>query len=192
MNQEKRVLVWINCYGGWRPDLRDPAETKGYDQYLDGVVDRLSNLDGEIEAIYLSGGMLDNDGQTECETTGPELKKRLSKIGINRPIQYDEESITSPSIARKFLQTWHEKYTGCQPILFTDKVRFITNAYSLEYFSQKYQIELPPIEKILIPIERLDTHPHSTIEYQKRKLERMKKEGVEAIEREEIEKRRNR
>lgn len=190
MNHDKRVLAWINCYGGWNPDLRDPAETRGYDQYLDGVVHHLNDLEGGIEAIYLSGGMLDSDGQTECETTGPELKKRLSKIGINLPIQYDEESVTSPSIARKFLQTWREEYTGCQPILFTDKVRFITNAYSLKYFSQKYQIELPPIEKILIPIERLDIHPHSTIEYQKQKLERMKKEGVEAIEREEIEKRR--
>ena len=187
--EEKLVLVWINCYGGWNPALRDPIEMKGYDQYLAGVVNYLKHLKGEIEAIYLSGGMLDQNGLTECRTVAPELQNRLASVGITEPIKCDEESVTSPSIVRKFLLTWRGKYPDYQPILFTDKVRFITNSYSLEYFSKKYNIALSPIKKILIPIERPDTHPHSTVEYQKQKLERMKEEGVEAIEAEEIQKR---
>lgn len=187
---DKKYLIWINCYGGWNPELRDCIEMEGYSRYLQDIVNYLAKIKSRIRVIYLSGGMLDKDGRTECETVGPELSKRLSKIGIDLPIQYDEDSVTSPSIARKFLQTWRKEYPDCQPILFTDQVRFITNSYSLEYFSQKYGIDLPSIEKILIPIERQDTHPHSTIEYQEEKLERMKKEGVEAVETEEIRERR--
>lgn len=186
----KKYLIWINCYGGWNPDFRDSIEMEGYSQYLQGVVDYLNGIEGKIAAIYLAGGMLDKDGRTECKTVGPEFKKRLSKAGIDLPVQYDEESITSPSIARNFLLTWHKRYADCQPLLFTDKVRFITNAYSLEYFSQKYHIALPSIVQVLIPIKRQDTHPHSTTKYQQQKLERMKNEGVEVLEMEEVQQRR--
>jgi hypothetical protein len=185
--QPKPILAWVNSYGPWDPNARTPVETAGCDHYLDEVVHTLSLFKNRITDIYLSGGLYDQQDRTECETVGPELKKRLATQGMGRcPFHIDEASVTSISIVRTFVQTWHASYPHHLPILFTDEARYETNAYALEYFIKKYALSFPPINEILIPIKRLDNHPDSTPERQAAKLKRMKKLGVEVVEQENL------
>ena len=83
MNTPLKIIAWINCYGAWAPDLRHPVETIGYDQYLEGATNALVALNEHIKAIYVSGGMIDQVGRTECETTVPEILRRLNRKGVH-------------------------------------------------------------------------------------------------------------
>lgn len=180
------LLIWINAYGSWDPELRDPVETIGYNQYLNEVASHLAVLKDRVQAVYLSGGMKDANGQTEAATTIPELEKRLAARGVTLTIQADEQSLTSISIVKKFLQTWQEQYAECHPLLFCDEVRYATNAYVLEQLAQQQGITLPPVNQVLVSIKRLDIHPNSTQEKQQEKLERMRERGIDAVEEEEL------
>lgn len=180
---KERYLIWINCYGAWDPQTRSKIETTGYDSYLNNVVSSIAALDGEI-TIYLSGGMLDQKGLTECQTTGPELEKRLKKAGVYQKINYDEDSLTSISIVRKFINTWQENYSDCTPVLFCDLVRYEINLFVLkEILKQKNISQLDP-DKVVTAFERLDDHPHSTPEKQHEKLLLLQKHGIDKIEQE--------
>lgn len=190
MKKYEKYLVWMNCYGSWAPELRRSIETKGYDQYLDVFVKKIRPWKEQIRAIYISGGMLDAKSRTECETTRPELENRLKRIKINIPIQTDEESVTSISIVRKFLETWQREFPDCTPVLFCDEVRAETNRFVLKYFAQKMDIEGLVAEEIIVPLPRLDDHPHSTKEFQTAKLRLLQEIGVEAVEQAEIKERR--
>jgi len=184
----KAILAWINCYGAWDPINRSPVETIGYDQYLDGVVRALGVLDGRLQAVYIAGGMYDSLGKTECETVAPELLRRLrSNNSAVSEIAADEMSVTSIGIARTFLQTWQEKHSDTIPLLFCDQVRYATNAYVLEYFIKELSIPAPPVVEMLVPIERLDTHPNSTPGKQAEKLATLREKGVLECERIELE-----
>ncbi|HVQ44257.1 MAG TPA: hypothetical protein VMT30_04810 [Candidatus Saccharimonadia bacterium] len=186
-----KILAWINCYGGWTPELRHPVETIGYDQYLESIANALAALEGRIEAVYVSGGMRDPAGRTECETTIPEISRRLQRRGVSGlSMNADEQSLTSITIARKFLELWQAKYAGCIPLLFCDQARYETNAYVLKQFAETSRRDLPPIHEVLIPIPRLDNHPNSTPEKQAEKLRHLKEKGIEAVEKLEIEARR--
>lgn len=182
----KKVLVWMNCYGGWAPNLRQPIETIGYNQYLNDFVEAVSIIADQIEAIYISGGMYDSLNRTECETVRPELEKRLQKVGINIEIQTDENSLTSASIMYKFLKTWKEKYSDCVPILFVDAVRYKINMFTCEYYCKELKIDLNPID-VLVPLIRLDNNQNSTLEAQDKKLQVIKEKGVEYVEKLELE-----
>ena len=187
---DKPILAWMNCYGAWAPELRDPIETAGYSEYLDAVVDHLAVLKSRLSALYVSGGMRDEQGRTECETTIPELRKRLEVKGItDLEIVADEESLSSITIDRIFLRTWRDRYSDHYAILFCDEARYPTNAYVLEYFGAMFGIELPPISEILIPLNRRDIHPNSRPEVQVKKLLEMKMLGVEEVERRIVESR---
>ncbi|HSI20749.1 MAG TPA: hypothetical protein VLA04_03545, partial [Verrucomicrobiae bacterium] len=129
----KPIVAWINCYGHWDPENRNPVETAGYDQYLTGVTQALYALQDRVGAVYISGGMYDSLHRTECATTAPEILRRLSALKSNiRTILADESSVTSISIAKKFLDTWEKEYPNHAPLLFCDEVRFPANAYVLE------------------------------------------------------------
>jgi hypothetical protein len=182
----KKVLVWMNCYGGWAPKLRQPIETIGYNQYLNDFVEAMSIIADQIEAIYISGGMYNSLNRTECETVKPELEKRLQKVGINIKVQTDEKSLTSASIMHEFLNTWKEKYSDCIPILFVDAVRYKTNTFTCEYYCKELKIDLNPID-VLVPLMRLDNNQNSTQEAQDKKLQAMKEKGVEYVEKLELE-----
>ncbi len=191
MNNLPKILVWVNCYGAWAPDLRHPIETIGYDQYLEGITNAIATIADRIEVIYASGGMVDQQGRTECATTIPELMQRMKTKSSNQfTIQADEDSLTSISIARKFLQVWSTQYPETTPLLFCDQVRYDTNAFVLEQLAKQNGLELPNIASILIPIHRLDIHPNSTPEKQAEKLKVMKEKGVDEVEKMEIEARR--
>lgn len=187
-----KILVWVNCYGSWAPGLRHPVETIGYDQYLEAVTRAITSVQDRVELIYVSGGMRDAMGRTECETTVPELQRRLRERGVSHlVIKTDEGSITSMSIVKKFLQTWQAHHPKTIPLLFCDQVRYDTNAYSLEYFAKKFGYSIPPVNELLVPFPRLDNHPNSTPEKQAEKLKYLQEKGVEEVERLEIEARRN-
>jgi hypothetical protein len=193
MNHPSNILAWVNCYGAWAPGLRHPVETIGYDQYLEGVANALAALKDQIEAVYVSGGLRDQHGRTECETTIPELQRRLeAKSASGLKFVADEASVTSITIARTFLDTWQAKYPRHTPILFCDQVRSETNAYTLEYLAKKAGYDLPPLSEVLVPIPRLDNHPNSTPEKQAEKLKYMREKGIEEVEKMEIEARHNR
>jgi len=184
---QKPILAWMNCYGSWAPELRQPIETIGYNEYLNAVVDALVVLKDRVEVLYVSGGMYDQNGKTECETTIPELIKRLQAKGVTSlEIIADEKSVTSITIVKTFLTVWQEKYQDHLPILFTDEARYATNAYTLRYFSDKFGLQIPPIGEILIPIPRKDCHQNSTPEKQAEKLRLLKEQGVEEVERMEM------
>jgi len=187
----QRILAWMNCYGAWAPELRSSVETKGYSEYLDGVIKYILPIKNQIRAFYISGGMIDQEGRTECQTVKPELGKRFAANDIDIKINADEESVTSSSIMKTFLLTWMDEYPKCKPLIFVDQVRFHTNSYAFEYYCQKFGIRDLKANEVIIPIDRSDTHPHSTIEYQNKKLETMKQVGVEEVERREIESRKN-
>lgn len=179
-----RIIAWINCYGAWDPQHRHPLETLGYDQYLDGVVQRLRPLADRVTAIYLSGGMLDAEGKSECETTEPELAKRLAAVGISVPIHPDEESLTTTTIVRTFLKTAREQYPQETPLLFVDDARYDMNLFLLGYFG------VSEARSIVVPLPRVDSSPQSTRESQTTKINRMREEGVEKIEEEQAAERR--
>ena len=192
MKDNPRILIWINCYGAWAPDLRQPIETIGYDQYLSGVTSAVVSLKDQVDTIYVSGGLLDKNGRSECATTIPELQRRLSTVGVSRvTIQADESSITSISIARKFLEVWHSEYPETIPMLFCDQVRYETNLFILDHLKKVNQYVLPPLREILIPIPRLDNHQNSTPEKQAEKLNHMRQLGVDEVERLQILERRS-
>jgi hypothetical protein len=180
----------MNCYGSWDPEHRHPIETIGYNDYLDAVVTATTLFKSRIKHFYISGGMKDTVNKTECETTKPELERRLREKNITDiAIQSDEKSLTSMSIVREFLTTWQEKFSECQPILFVDQVRYENNCYTLTYFAEKLGLTIPPAREIIVGIPRLDIHPNSTPEAQSKKLAYMKEHGVEAVEKMEIEQR---
>ena len=185
----KKVLVWINCYGHWQPEDRDPLETIGYNQYLASFVESVVSLKNRIDRIYISGGMLNSKGLTECETVEPELTRRLKTLGLTIQIVRDEESLTTISIARRFVETAKEKISNCTPLLFCDEVRYQTNLYLVAYFAKKVNFSISP-KQVVVPLARLDNHPDSSLATQKEKIERMQREGVEVVESEEINKRR--
>ncbi|MCX6810619.1 MAG: hypothetical protein NTY30_02710 [Candidatus Berkelbacteria bacterium] len=178
----KKVLIWMNCYGAWDPESRHKVETTGYDQYLNTVVKKISTLKNRIAAFWISGGMYDSLHRTECETVKPELKKRFDANNINLEISTDEDSITSAMIMKKFLQVWKDKYFDCEPIIFVDQVRYEINKYTFEHYCKELGIKKLEAEKVIIPVERLDIHPNSTPEFQSRKLTLMKEKGVEYVE----------
>ncbi|MEI6477689.1 MAG: hypothetical protein WCO52_01765 [bacterium] len=184
----KPLVVWINCYGAWDPEHRPKLENDGYGEYLDGVVDLLLAHKDTVSAVHISGGMYDSQGKTECETTIPELEKRLAAKGVSGwAFMADERSVTSISIVRTFLQAWKNEYPGHDALLVIDEVRYPTNAYALEYLAEKMEMQIPPSDQVLVSIPRPDTHPHSTPEFQAKKLEEMKEKGVEEVEREGME-----
>lgn len=182
MKDKKKYLIWMNCYGGWAPEFRSSIETKGYDQYLNEFVRKITPLKNKIKAIYISGGMYDPLGRTECETTKPELEKRMTSAGIEFPIDSDEESVTSASIMEKFLTVWKEKFFETIPLLFVDEVRYEINCFTFHYFCQKLKIEDLKAENVIIPLARLDDHPNSTKEMQDKKLKLMQEKGVAYVE----------
>src|SRR4030066_2374190 len=104
MKVQNKMILWLNCYGHWDPENRSRIATKGYDQYLTAFVKRVISLKNQIEAVYISGGMLNSRGQTECETVKPELERRLKEKGVSVPILVDEESLSTISIAKLFLK----------------------------------------------------------------------------------------
>jgi hypothetical protein len=170
----------MNCYGAWDPKLRSEVETFGYNQYLAAFVDKVELWKNEIGAIYISGGMKDSLGRTECETTKPELLKRFAGKGLSFEILTDEESVTSQMILVKFLETWQSKYGEMIPFLFVDENRYETNKFVLKYYIEKLGIELN-IDEILIALPRKDDHPNSTIEFQEKKIQMMRELGVEEV-----------
>ena len=187
-----QILAWVNCYGAWDPQLRHPVETIGYDHYLQSIADALAALKDRIEVVYVSGGLVDAKGRTECATTIPELARRIKQKGAgNVTLKADEISLTSMTVAKTFLNTWQDQHHEAQPILFCDHVRYQVNAYTLAYYAGKFGYFVPPISELLIPIVRLDTNPNSTPEKQAEKLKLMKEKGVEEVERLEIEARRD-
>jgi hypothetical protein len=186
------ILAWVNCYGGWSPELRHPIETIGYDQYLAGVTDALISLKGRLQAVYVSGGMRDEHGGIECDTTIAELQRRLKAKGVTGlAFHPDPDSLTSITIARKFIQTWQAEYAACAPILFCDQARSATNAYALGQLARELGAPLPPTIDVLVPIPRLDRHPNSTPDKQAEKLKLMQERGLDEVERLELEARRS-
>lgn len=187
--QSKPLLIWINCYGTWDPQLRDPVETEGYNQYLNAIAEYLSTIKEQIDTIYISGGMLDTLGRTECQTVKPELEQRLSSIGITTSIQTDEESLTSISIVKKTIATWHDRFPNHQLILICDSVRAEVNKYVLEQVLAQHNVTDVAADNIVVSFPRKDTHPHSTPEFQAKKLQAMKEKGIDAIDQMIIDKR---
>jgi len=186
MNQEAPVVVWINCYGGWDPARRHPIETMGYSQYLDGIVEGLATIKSRIAAIYISGGMVDALGQTECSTTGPELVRRLKQKGIQESLLYDEVSVTTPTIVHRWIETIRAEYPGKSTVLFCDEARIEINRNLAGYYAEKLG-EDPEVWKWSIyGIDRPDITERSTKEYQATKWQRMLAEGVEHVENEEM------
>lgn len=187
MSEPSRILVWVNCYGAWDPQLRHPVETIGYDQYLEAIANSLVALKNRLAVVYVSGGMRDAKGRTECATTVPELAHRLVRKGAaGITIKADEDSLTSMTVAKTFLNTWQGQHPECTPILFCDQVRFHVNAYTLAYYAGKFGYFMPPLQELLIPLARPDTHPNSSPEKQAEKLKLLKEKGVEEVERLEI------
>ena len=186
----KKYLFWMNCYGGWDPSLRSEVETAGYSQYLDAFVDNVLSREDQIGAVYISGGMHDSLGRTECETTKPELEKRLEAKGLNIEINVDEESVTSQMILVKFLKTWQKEYHKMQLLLFVDENRYETNLFVFKYYALKMKLDLVA-EEVIVPLPRADDHPHSSKELQAKKIEKMKELGVEEVGRLETEARAN-
>lgn len=174
------IVAWINCYGAWDPINRKPVEMIGYNHYLDGVVSALALVKDRVKAIHLSGGMLDEQGRTECATTKPELERRLKAVGIMTPITTDEDSITSAEIVKRFVTAINAEYKDYTPLLFCDMVRRETNNFLLEEYAKLAGAPVTSRD-IIVPIERLDSHPNSTPEVQKEKLAQMKEQGIEAI-----------
>ena len=188
----KPLLAWMNCYGAWDPSLRRPIETIGYDQYLDAFVAAVKPFEGSIGGIVISGGMLDALGRTECATTKPELERRLTAAGLEGiGIETDEESLTSMSIARRFVQRATEQLDTVTPLLFVDAVRYESNLFTVQYFCDKLSSPINDVRKVIVPLPRLDDDPHSTREFQEKKLAMMKEKGIEAIERSEEESRKS-
>lgn len=186
----QKTIIWINCYGAWDPIHRSEVETKGYNQYLDSVVELIFSKKENIDIIIISGGMVDFQNRTEVETVKPELEKRLNKKNIKIPIETDEESITTIAIARKFVQTLKNKYPDHQAFLVCDDVRYTLNCYLVEYFTRRESYyKLIPADKYVIAFNREDDNPHSTYEYQNSKLEEMKNLGVEYVESEQMKER---
>lgn len=192
MREPKSIFAWINCYGGWDPGLRTPIETIGYDQYLDGIVKALTPFKDRVTGIVVSGGMRDVLGRTECETTKPELQLRFSIAGFTAlpEIESDEHSITSISIARAFVRRAAKGSTNTSYLLFVDSVRYESNLYTVDYFCEQYSYPIQDVRQCVVPIPRLDDHPHSSKEFQDKKLLLMKERGIEAIEQEEKDRRR--
>jgi len=189
--KDQKILFWMNCYGGWDPSLRHPIETIGYDQYLDAFVNIVDLLSDRVGVILISGGTKDQFRRTECETTKPELEKRLKSLGISTNILTDEESVTSQMILAKFLKTWQEEYNDFLPLLFVDDNRFLTNLFVFEHYAKKYGINLKPRD-VIVPLQRIDNHPHSTKEFQAEKIKKMKELGIEEFSRQEIKERADR
>jgi len=185
MKQNKPLIIWINCYGAWDPKLRNAVETAGYHAYLDGIVHALEPFKNYPKFFYLSGGMLDQFGQSECATTGPELSLRLAKVGIHEPISFDEQSLTTPSIVRQWMRTVITEYEGSDTILFCDAVRGDINKNLARYFAQQYGQDADVWQGRIFSVDRPDSNPRSTREYQASKWDRMVKEGVEVVEAEE-------
>lgn len=186
--EKKKLLIWMNCYGSWAPELRHPIETIGYNQYLDAFVESISLFKERISDIYISGGMFDANDMSECETTKPELERRFKNKRMETNIKTDEDSFTSASIMKKFLTTWKNNYQETIPLIFIDEARFETNKYSFEQFCKELGIDLDPLSTI-IPLPRPDNHPHSTKEFQQQKVELMKEKGIDFVEEAELEKR---
>jgi len=92
---------------------------------LESVTNTIAAISDRVGAIHVSGGMVDQKGRTECETTIPELMQRLKAKGASQfTIQADEDSLTSTSIARKFLQVWGTQYPEAVPSCFV--IKFVT------------------------------------------------------------------
>lgn len=183
------MFICMNCYGSWAPELRHPIETIGYDQYLNAFVEAATLFKDRIADIYISGGMFDENNMTECETTKPELEKRFKNKGIEINIKVDEDSFTSASIMKKFLTTWQTSYRDCLPLLFVDENRYETNSYFFNEFCRDLDISDLKLLDTIVPLPRLDNHPHSTKDYQKQKIAIMKEKGIDFMEKSELEKR---
>jgi len=182
-----KYLIWMNCYGSWAPHLRREIETLGYDHYLDDTVQFIAKIADRVEAFYISGGMYDADGKTECETTKPELLKRFNKVGVDLQIQTDEGCFTSTAIMKKFLTTWRKEYLDCSPIIIVDKARLAVNQYVFDYFCHQLSIENLSANEVVVSFERLDDHPNSQPLAQEQKLKILKEIGVEAVDKLELE-----
>lgn len=181
MSKNQKIFFFIDCYGAWAPELRRPIETIGYDQYLNSVVKAIVSLSSRIEDIYISGGMFDSLNRTECETTKPELEKRLREYGLNFSIKSDEDSFTTIENMKTFLETWQNKFSHTIPVITVDTVRYETNCYIFEYFCQKLNIQGLKAREVIIPFPRLDDHPDSTYETQQEKIMLIKEKGVDYV-----------
>ena len=179
MNQVSPVVIWLNCYGGWDPKMRHPLETAGYHLYLDGIVQCLEPLQKRIQAVYLSGGMRDRFGRTECETTGVELHRRMQARGMDREIIYDEESVTTAGVVRKWVDTVSEKYPESSTILICDSARETINRNLAEYVAKKKKLDPAQWRWSILALPRPDITEQSTAAYQAEKWERMQAEGIE-------------
>lgn len=181
MNNNK-VLVWINCYGDWDPENRDPVQMIGYDRYLESCVRAILLLRNRIEKVYLSGGMKNLNDQAECETTKPELEKRLADNGVNDlVIDTDDMCLTSADAIKKLLVCWKEKYSDSSPLYFCDEARYQTNSFIFNSYCDELRITNLESKNVIVPIERIDNHPNSGNEMQQKKMESMLKNGPDCI-----------
>ncbi len=189
MAEKKKILVWLLCYGHWDPVFKPPVETIGHDQYLRTFTESLMPIKDRIDYIYLSGGVTDSQGKTECKTVKPKLDNLLNQHGLKLPILEDIGSLITITTVKIFVKTLKETYQHHTPLLYCSRARYELNYYLVGYFGKQLNLALNPIE-IVAPLSVIDTRPDSTLQYQKGLLERIKKEGINKIEAEEIGKKR--
>jgi hypothetical protein len=189
MAEKKKILAWLFCYGHWDPVYKSPVETIGHDQYLRAFVESLVPIKDRIDYIYLSGGVTDAQGKTECKTVKPEVDARLNQLGLKLPILEDIGSLINITTVKTFAKTLKETYQHHSPLLYCSRSRYELNYYLVSYFGKQFNLSLNPIE-IVAPLSIIDTRPDSAPKYQSDLIERIKKEGMDKIEAEEIGKKR--
>lgn len=180
--ENKKLLIWIDLYGEWDTENRQPVELISYDHYLDQCVRAVILFKNRITEINLSGGTRDAQDRTECETAGPEFERRLHAAGIvDFKINVNDECLTSVSAILKLLIRWREKYPNTIPLYFCDEARYEANLFIFDKHCEELEITNLKAKESIVSIKRLDTDIVSTKEVQAKRIEAMKKNGLDCI-----------
>lgn len=189
MEEVQNVLAWLMCYGHWNPAYRPPLETIGHNQYLDKFVESMIPIKERVDYIYISGGVIDSRGKTEYQTVKPELDRRLSEVDLKVPLLADVGSIVDISSIKTFCKTLKETYSNHTPLLFCSSARYQVDYFLLDYFGKQFGLSLNPAATV-VPLSVIDIRPDSHPRTLEDLMKRMRAEGVEKVESQEVDKRR--
>ena len=178
------MIVSVHCYGVWDPENRPNEEMAGLETYLSSVVDWLNNNYGKVAEVIVHGAMVNDAGETEADTFGDELDRRLKERRFIVPMVYDRNSASTISSVKFAFEFDREKHYGMKDLVIVcDRARRQKTKYLARYWRKKTASGFCTTKYRVIDFDRPDPNARSNRFVQLIEILAMTVLGVERVRR---------
>lgn len=164
-----RVLC-VHPYGVYT-STRNPDEIRGYDTYIDQVVSLIRTNHSKIDAIFVAGGMVADNGVREAESLMKEIDRRLNEDGhFQRPTaQLDHRPRSTIGVVRSCFEYAAKQKGRVELIMLCDRVRQPKTLLLCWRFRRWLGLQ-NTVEYRVFGLQRPDPHKHSRWYFQMAEL----------------------